>query len=462
MRLTRAMATLALALALIPAATAQTESAPPNIVFILLDDAGWGDFSSFGQAKFQTPAIDALARDGLRMTAHYAGTTVCAPSRCSLMTGRHTGHAAIRGNGRGEPFGQEPLPAGEVTIGERLKEAGYATGCFGKWGLGAPGNEGAALLQGFDRFYGYYCQSEAHLYYPPRLHDGEREIKLDGTQYAHDLIMEQGLEFIRGNSRKPFLCMLTVTIPHAAMQVPEAYAGRFREAFNLYEGVEGKYDGTTIMNPAAAFAGMMTKIDEDIGRVRALLEELGIDRRTLVVISSDNGPHHEGGHDPQLFDSNGPWRGFKRDLYEGGIRVPTIAWWPGTIAAGRISDEATAFWDWMPTFCELAGSAPPEGIDGLSLVPTLRGEGGQARHDYLYWEFHEQGGKQAVRKGDWKAVRLGVNVDRAAPVELYDLANDPGELFDRAAAEPDVAAEMARIMDAARTGNKVFRFKWEK
>lgn len=455
-----------------PTGCATSEPArPPNIVFILADDAGWGDFSFNGQGRFETPSIDRLAREGLRFTQHYAGSTVCAPSRSALLTGLHTGHTPIRGNREVQPEGQAPLPASAVTLAELLQRRGYATGAFGKWGLGFPGSEGEPLRQGFDAFFGYNCQRLAHSYYPAHLWDGAARHPLPGNaeggtaQYSHDLIQERALAFIRAQRERPFLLYLPYTIPHADMAAPddavlERFRGRWPEP--AYAGVdfggEGFRDGPYASQPTprGAFAAMMTRLDRSVGEILAELEAQGMDGNTLVLFSSDNGPHHEGGHDPEFFDSNGPFRGFKRDLYEGGIRVPLLARWPGVVEAGRTSDHVSAFWDLLPTVAELAGAETPSGLDGLSFAPTLRGEASQEPHDHLYWEFHEQGGKQAVRRGRWKGIRLDAIETPGAALELYDLESDPGERHDVAAEHPAIAAELAALMAGSHTASELF------
>jgi arylsulfatase A len=433
----------------------------PNIVYILTDDLGYGDISCQGQKHFKTPHIDKLAETGIRFTQHYSGSTVCAPSRCSLMTGFHTGRCFVRGNKEYRPVGQEPLPENAVTVAELLKSAGYATGAFGKWGLGYPGSVGDPIKQGFDRFYGYNCQRNAHTFYPTRLYDNDKEVKLDGKTYSHDLIMTQGLDFIRSNKDKPFFCFLPVTIPHAAMHVPEEYVAPFRKQFAEYEDTIGRYSGPQVKNPVAAFAGMMTKLDEDVGRLVALLAELGLSEKTLVIFTSDNGPHKEGGHKPEVFDSNGPLQGLKRSLTEGGIRVPMLASWPGTIAAGSTSDHLSAFWDALPTFCELGGIDAPAGIDGLSFAPTLLGKA-QDAHPYLYWEFHERGGKRAARVGKWKAIQRDLKKKTPGPVMLFNLEKDLGETKDVASANPEVLARFMRIFEEAHRPSDIWKFPFDK
>jgi arylsulfatase A-like enzyme len=440
--------------------------ARPNILYILLDDAGYGDLGCYGQARLATPNMDRLARDGMRFTQHYAGSTVCAPSRCTLMAGRHTGHAAVRGNRSGpdpDGEGEFPLPAGTVTVARLLQEAGYVTGCFGKWGLGGPDSTGQATRQGFDTFYGYYDQSYAHDYYPRWLWRNSEKIVLDRTAYAHDLIMTEALGFIRQHATNHFFCYLPVTIPHAALQAPPEDHERFQARYPQFNDVVGRYsgDGRTVLvtNPVAGFAAMMTRMDRDVGRLLELLRELGIETNTLVMLSSDNGPHHEGGHDPEFWDSNGPLRGFKRDLYEGGIRVPLLARWPGAIQPGTVSETISAHWDMLPTFCELAGARVPDQLDGLSLAPTLLGRGRQAEHEYLYWEFYEQGGKRAARFGKWKGVQRDLRDHPDSPIELYDLSTDPGETQDLAERNPDQIERTRQIFTGAHQPDAQWQYR---
>ncbi len=434
----------------------------PNIIFIMADDLGYGDLGCYGQEKVHTPHIDRLAAEGMRFTDHYAGSTVCAPSRCSLMTGFHTGHTYIRGNKAVQPEGQHPIPAESVTVARLLREAGYVTGAAGKWGLGPPGSEGDPINQGFDWFYGYNCQREAHFYYPEHLWENDSRIVLEGNldggreTFSHDLIAEKTLEFIRRNSDHPFFLYVPFTIPHAEIVVPEDSLAEYRGTFPETPYIGSHYGSHE--TPRAAFAGMVTRMDRDVGRIRTLLEKLGIAGDTLIIFTSDNGPHLEGGHDPRFFGSSGPLRGFKRDLYEGGIRVPMVAWWPGTITAGTESAHVSAFWDFLPTACELAGIEPPAETDGISYLPELLGRGGQSEHDHLYWEFHEQGRKQAVRMGEWKGVRLNVRLDPDGPIELYDLGTDLAEEHDVAADHPAIVREVRRIMAEAHTPSELFPF----
>lgn len=448
----------------IAAAGARSEAtSQPNIIYILLDDAGYGDLSCYGQTKFLTPNIDRLASEGMKFTNHYSGSTVCAPTRSVIMSGLHTGHTPSRGNREIKPVGQFPIPATTFTIAEALKKAGYATGAFGKWGLGNPGSEGDPIHQGFDRFFGYNCQRNAHTYYPTWLFDDLRKIELDGKTYAHDLIMDKAVEWIDRQHENPFFCFLPVTIPHAAMHVPEKYAAPFREKFPEFENKVGRYGNNKpfAKNPAAQFAGMMTALDVGIGRVLKSLKKHQIDQNTIVLLSSDNGPHKEGGHMPNYFNSNGGLRGFKRDLYEGGIRCPLLVRWPGKVEAGSTSNHISAHWDLFPTFCELAGTNPPEGLDGISFLPTLLGKE-QEKHEHLYWEFYEGGGKRAVRIGKWKAVQNQVNrKGKDAPIEIYDLESDRAETSDLAAQNSELIARIQKIFEQSHTPSPLWKFKWE-
>jgi len=433
------------------------DTVKPNIIYILADDLGYGDLSCYGQEKFQTPNIDRLAAEGMKFTQHYSGSTVCAPSRCTLMTGLHTGHCVVRGNQGVKPEGQAPMSARTVTIPMVLRQAGYVSGMFGKWGLGAPGSV-SDPMEFFDEFYGYNCQREAHNYYPDHLWHNRQRVELDGRTYSHDLIMDAAKTFIRANKDKQFFCYLPVTIPHAAMQAPKDLHDKYRKQFPQFEDKVGEYDGASVQNPVAAFPAMVEHLDNGVGQIMQLLRELGIDENTIVVFTSDNGPHQEGGQDPDFFNSNGPLRGHKRDLYEGGIRAPMLVRWPGKIKPGSQTDLIIAFWDVMPTCAAIAGTVPPKDIDGISFLPTLLGrDDQQKKHAYLYWEFHEQRGKQAVRKGDWKAIRLNVSENPDGPIELYDLRTDVGEEINVADQHRKIVIEMAEIMKDARIPNNEFK-----
>ena len=450
---------------------AQTPQQRPNIVFILADDLGWGDLGCYGQQRFQTPNIDSLAASGIRFTQCFSGTTVSAPSRSCLITGTHSGHTPIRGNLELDPEGQFPLPHGSASIFQDLKAAGYATGAFGKWGLGFIGSTGDPQEQGVDRFFGYNCQLLAHSYYPDHLWDNATRIELDtdlpyGTGvYAPDLIHEKALAFLDEAvaDGKPFFMWYPTTIPHAELLVPEdSIMVRFRGMYpeTPYHGTDdgpffrkGGYCSQT--HPRAAFAAMVTRLDWYVGDILRELRRLGVYDNTLIIFASDNGPHKEGGADPDFFDSNGPWRGYKRDVYEGGIRVPMIVSWKGHVAPGGDSDFACSFWDLMPTFRELTGVASAEGLDGVSLLPLWEGRPGQREHDYLYFEFQELGGRQAVREGPWKLVHLDIRTD-SPRYELYNLDDDPGETRDLSADYPDVLARLQALMAEAHIPNPDF------
>lgn len=452
----------------------QEESRRPNIIYILADDLGYGDLSVYGQKNFATPNIDKLATEGIRFTQHYSGSTVCAPSRSSLLTGLHTGHTPIRGNKEWKPEGQWPMPAETYTMAEMLKEAGYVTGAFGKWGLGYPGSEGDPNNQGFDEFYGYNCQRIAHHYYPFHMWHNQKKVLLEGNEgkgrgtYGPDPAHQMALKFLEENKDKEFFMFYPSAIPHAELFAPENYIEKYRGKFmpeKEYKGVDngenlklGPYGSQPESH--AAFAAMVNYLDDQVGEIVAKLGELGIDDNTIIIFTSDNGPHMEGGADPDYFDSNGVLRGYKRDLYEGGIRVPMIACWLGKIKAGSQTEHVSAFWDVMPTVAEIIGTKAPKNIDGISFLPTLIG-GEQPDHEYLYWEFHERGGRQALRKGDWKLVQYNVNKDPKNPFELYNLKEDPGETIDLAEAHQEKLEELKALLKNARTESEVFRFASE-
>jgi arylsulfatase A-like enzyme len=462
------------------ASPAQTR--PPNIIFIQADDLGYGDLSVYGQRKFKTPNIDRLAAEGMRFTQYYAGSTVCAPSRSALMTGLHTGHTRIRGNAR------YPLLPEDLTVAEVLKSApaaqaaqarGYRTALIGKWGLGEAETTGVPNRQGFDYFFGYLNQRHAHNYYPTFLWRNEERVQLrnvvpdedregagistNRVDYTHDLVAEEALQFIEKYGKdeivggapsmplmrkaRPFFLYLAFTIPHAnneakskGMEVPDL----------------GEFANTDWPDQEKAKAAMITRMDRDVGRLIWTLKKLGIDDKTIVFFTSDNGPHREGGADPDFFDSNGPLRGIKRDMYEGGIRVPMIARWPKRIKAGSKSDQVWAHWDFLPTVAEIAGVKPPADIDGISMVNALLGRR-QRSHEFLYWEFHERGFAQAVRMGDWKAVRKSPD----SPLELYNLKKDIGEQNDVAAKHPDVVKKIEEYLKTARTESELWPIKKE-
>ena len=463
---------LLILLASVTLAYAQQPGGKPNIVFILADDLGYADLGSYGQKLIRTPNLDRLAADGMRFTQHYAGNAVCAPSRCVLMTGLHPGRAAIRNNREVKPEGQTPLPAETVTIAKLLRENGYTTAIIGKWGLGFPGSSGEPLRQGFDRFFGYNCQREAHNHYPAELWEDARKISLGnvsfpahqklpedadrndpvsyarfkGNVYAPDRMRDAALEFIRTNRSRSFFLYFATTIPHLALQVPDdsvqQYRGKWPEA--PYEGGRGYLPHLT---PRSAYAAMITRMDSDIGKLHALVKELGLLENTIFVFSSDNGPLYDryGGTDTDLFRSAANLRGRKGSLYEGGIRVPLIVNWPGKISAGVVSDRVTGFEDWLPTLLELAGATNRVAVDGISFAPTLLGKT-QPRRPFLYREFPAYGGQQMARIGDWKGVRQNLAKTSAPRTELYNLATDPSETNDVAAVHGDIVGKMEFLM----------------
>jgi arylsulfatase A len=439
-------------------AEAQQRRDRPNVVVIQADDLGYGDLSAYGQARFQTPALDRLAREGIRFTQYYAGSTVCAPSRASLMTGLHTGHTWIRGNG------EIALRLEDVTIAEVLRGAGYRTAVVGKWGLGVPGTTGEPKRQGFDYSFGFLDHRHAHRQYTDHLwRNGERVATDVGRDYVNDLFTREALGFIDRDDRRPFFLYLNYTVPHAELRVPEPslaeYRGKFPERPYVNAAADARVtghepDGRSLgyrsqPEPRAAFAAMIVRMDRDIGRIVDHLRARGLDRSTLILFISDNGPHQEGGADPVFFKSSGGLRGIKRDLYEGGIRVPMIARWVGAIPAGRVSGHPWAHWDILPTLAELAGARVPDALDGISMTRALRGES-QPTHGAFSWEFHERGFQQAVRMGQWKAVRLAAG----APLELYDLAADPREERNVARDNAAVVARIESYLRTARTASE--------
>jgi arylsulfatase A-like enzyme len=427
----------------------------PNIIYILADDLGYGDLGCYGQTEIKTPALDKMAADGIRFTRHYAGSTVSAPSRAVLMTGLHTGNCKIRGN---NPIIE--LDSTDHTIASTLKTAGYTTAAIGKWSLGDEGTTGVPSKLGFDYFFGYLNQIRAHNFYIDFLHRNNERVALDnkvvlategyaagvGTAtpqkniYTHDLFTSEALNFIEQNANTPFFLYLAVTIPHAnnehyiigdehGMEVPDY----------------GIYKDKNWPNAQKGLAAMISYLDKDIGAIRQKLEELGIDKNTIIMFTSDNGPHAEGNNDPTFFNSSGGLRGTKRDLYEGGIRVPMIACWPGKIKAGRVTNHVSAFWDVLPTLADIAGIKKTSNTDGISFLPTLL-EKKQTQHNNLYWEFNEQGGKQAVIKGDWKLIKLDIFKPEQTRFELYNLKNDPFEKNDVSKIYPKIVDELKAIL----------------
>ena len=440
------------ALAVLPACDGAKRSAKkkPNIIFIMADDLGYAHLGCYGQRKIGTPNVDRMAAEGMRFTQVYAGCSVCAPCRSVLMTGLHMGHTSVRKNDGGTP-----LLAEDVTVAEVLKKAGYATGGFGKWGIGDAGTDGVATKQGFDEFFGYYHQVHAHYYYPEYLWDSNKKLPLSGNendgrkQYSHDLIMDRAMTFIRRNKDGPFFCYLPVTIPHTELLVPDEamrkYEGKFAEPSPY---VDKRRHYADQPKPRTAFAAMVTHLDTGVGRVMALLKELKIDDNTVVFFTSDNGGQGGGGADGNFFEANKPLRGFKGGMYEGSLRVPMVVRWPGKIKAGAMNEHVSYFPDMMPTWAELAGAGRyvPAKTDGISIVPTLLGKGKQQEHEFLYWELGEDRFSQAVRMGKWKVVRPKAG----AELELYDLSTDIGETKNVAAKHSEIMARIKAYLKTAR------------
>lgn len=414
----------------------------PNVIFVLADDLAQGDLGCYGQRRIQTPHLDAMAQEGLRFTQAYCGTSVCAPSRASLLLGKHMGHSPIRANREVQPEGQKPLPAGTYTVAQLFKDHGYATACVGKWGLGLFDTPGSPLKVGFDHFFGYNCQRHAHSYFPAFLYRDDQRFALPGNDgkgvgktYAQDLIADEALAWVTANKDRPFFLYYAVTLPHGRHEIDD----------------QGIYKAEPWTEQQKNYAAQVTRLDRDIGRLLAKLKELKLDGKALVLVAGDNGssfaPDSEIG---KLFDQTmgGKLRGYKRSLYEGGLRQACLARWPGVVPASRVSDEPWAFWDFLPTCADLIGATLPAEArtDGLSILPLLKG-GTAPRRDYFYWELHEAGPSlQAIRFGDWKAVKNGPS----AAVELYDLKADPGEKTDRAAKHPDLVAQALKLMADAR------------
>jgi arylsulfatase A-like enzyme len=429
---------------------AAEEKKKPNIIFILSDDLAQGDVGCYGQKLIKTPRFDRMAAEGTRFTQAYCGTSVCAPSRSSLITGLHTGHCPIRANSEIQPEGQRPLPAGTFTVAQMLKDAGYATACIGKWGMGMFDTTGSPLKVGFDRFFGYNCQRHAHSYFPTYLYRDDQRFELPGNDgkgvgkiYAQNLIADETLDWVRKHQDRPFFLFYSVTLPHGNFEIDDV----------------GQYAGTDWTPTQKNYAAMVSRLDSDVGRLLDLLRELHLDDNTIVFMAGDNGssfaPTSElGRHFNQA--GNG-LRGFKRSMYEGGLRQAALVRWPGQVPAGRVSDEPWAFWDFLPTAAELAGAKLPASFtpDGLSLVSFLRG-GAAPKREYFYWELHEAPPSlQAVRFGDWKAVRNGPS----APIELYDLKTDPGEKKDLAGQKPDLVARAEALMKAAHTDDPTWPWR---
>ncbi|MFT5143586.1 MAG: arylsulfatase A [Rhodothermales bacterium] len=468
----------------------QTAERKPNVIYILADDLGYGEVGAYGQTQIKTPNLDRLAAEGLRFTQHYSGSPVCAPSRGSLLTGKHTGHGYVRDNlelggwGPDEPEGQLPLKDSEVTIAEMLKPLGYATGFIGKWGLGGPDGVGQPNKQGFDHFYGYLCQRVAHNYYPTHLwRNGERDslkgnapwftaheridspldtemeyyARYQRETFAPDKMIEEALGFVRDNQENPFLLVYATPIPHLALQVPvEAlaqYAGQFEEM---------PFPGQPYLphpKPLSAYAAMISTMDANIGRLVELVDELGLGEDTIIMFSSDNGTTYSGGVQAEYFNSTAGLRGLKGSVFEGGVRVPMIARWPGQIAPGTVSEHISAFWDVMPTIADLTGAEAPGGIDGVSFSSVLSGGAASTGERPLYWEYHAFGGMQAVRMGQWKGVRLRARENPDAPLLVFDLDTDPSETTDLYDARPDIAARLDSVMQT-RTISEISRWNF--
>ena len=477
----------------------------PNIIYFLADDLGYGEIGVLGQEKIKTPNIDALAKGGMLFTQHYSGAPVCAPARYSFLTGKHMGHSYIRGNDewaeRGDVWdytkafsdpnleGQRPIPANTITIGKQLQKAGYTTAVFGKWGLGAPNTEGIPNKQGFDEFYGYNCQRQAHNLYPSHLWENDKKVYLDNqlvnpgsnlekdadindpksyarfTQqkdYAPKMIHDKAIQFIKNNKDHPFFMYYASPLPHVPLQVPTKYTDAYRKEF----GEEKPYTGRSYFptqHPNATYAAMITYLDMQLGQLISELKEQGIYENTLIVFTSDNGPTYTGGVDANYFNSARPFdnnygrtKGF---VYEGGIRVPLIASWPNNIKAGSKSNHISAFYDMMPTLTEIAGIDPPKETDGISFKNTLVGKE-QQNHDFLYWEFPSYQGQQAVRMGKWKAVRKNIFKGNLE-IELYNLDEDIKELNDVSKKFPDVLSKMQQIMKQEHVPAENDRFKFK-
>ena len=411
----------------------------PNIVYILADDLGYGHLGCYGQKEIKTPVIDRMAREGMRFTDHYAGSALCAPSRCVLITGLHTGHCFIRNNKSLPVEGNVPIPADSQTIPKLLSKAGYKSAAIGKWGLGYPGSEGDPMKQGFDHFFGYNCQRQAHTYYPPHLWRNDRKVMLEGnkqdpkTDYSHDLLTAEALNFIRENRENPFFLYVPYTIPHAAFQVPDL----------------GQYSEMPWSPVKKAIAAMISRMDGDVGRILDLIKSLGLEDNTLVIFTSDNGS--AGGALLDEFKGSGPLRASKGTLYEGGIRAPMIARWPGHVAPGTTSAHICAFQDMMPTFAELAGVTVPGRTDGISIIPMLLGKDRQRQHEYLYWEL---GPNRAVRMGNFKAVRT------KAGLELFDLSADIAEETNIATQHPDIVERISKIIETSHEDSPFFTWQY--
>jgi arylsulfatase A-like enzyme len=430
----------------------------PNVIFILADDLGYADVGCYGQKTLKTPNIDALAKGGIKFTQHYAGAPVCAPSRCALMTGKHVGHGSVRGN---QPKGQLIKPD-EITLSEVFKNAGYTTALIGKWGMGNAPEPNDPAINGFDYSFGYVNMWHAHNFYPEFLYRNAQKVALNNktgnvpkgnlpegvglasvrNQYAPDEFEKDALEFISTNQKKPFFMYYAINTPHGNSE--------YKEDGNGMEVPDTKaFDDKNWNKAEKSFAEMIRKLDLTVGNIKAKLKELGIEENTMIVFASDNGPHAESGHNPDFFDSNGKLKGKKRDMYEGGIRVPFIVNYPARIKSGQVSKQVFAFWDFLPTACELTNQEIPKGIDGISYLPTLFGKPQTKKHKYLYWEFYEEGGKQSILWNNWKGIKFNTNDASKTKFELYNLASDISETKDLASKNPQIVKKIEEMMTEA-------------
>ena len=478
----------------------------PNIIYILADDLGYAELGCYGQEKMETPNIDKLAQEGMRFTQHYAGAPVCAPSRCVLLTGKHLGHAQIRGNdewgSRGDVWdfqamfenpkleGQRPLKPGTETIGRLLQSAGYKTGVVGKWGLGAPHTEGIPNKQGFDFFYGYNCQRQAHTYFPLHLWKDTSRVLLDNklvppntklpdgadiydpesysdfwlTDYSPDLMQKEVINFINENKDQPFFMYYASPIPHVPIQAPPKWVNYYVDKFGDEEPYLGERGYFPHRYPRAGYAAMVSYFDEQVGEIVATLKERGLYENTLILFTSDNGPTFNGGTDSPWFDSAKPFkseRGWgKGNVNEGGIRVPMIAHWPGKVPAGTETNHISAFYDVLPTLCDVAGIEKPEDTDGISFLPAMLQEKDQQEHEFLYWEFPAYGGQQAVRMGKWKGIRKNIFKD-SLQVQLFNLEEDLREQNDVSDEHPEIVRQIQMIFEKEHTIPEIERFKIE-
>ncbi|MCA5005518.1 arylsulfatase [Sphingobacterium bovistauri] len=454
------------------ALSSNAQSKKPNIVFILADDLGIGDLGVYGQEKIKTPNLDKLADQGITFTQFYAGTSVCAPSRASLMTGMHTGHAYVRGNKEIEPEGQEPLADSIQTFAMDLQKAGYTTGAFGKWGLGMVGTSGDPNLKGFDTFFGYNCQRQSHRYYPTHLWHNSDRVELKGNDlsnkelYAPTLIQGHTLQFIEENKDKPFFLFVPTVLPHAELAGPDdEYFKMYENAFveNPHKGEDYGKNATiagyaSVEKPRATFAAMVTRMDAYVGQIVAKLDELGLRENTIILFTSDNGAHREGGADPDFFNSTAGYKGAKRSLYEGGIRTPLIVNWKNKISPNQQTIHIGAFWDVYNTLVELGKTSPSIQNDGISFLPTLLNQGKQNKHKYLYWEFHEDGGRQAVLSKGWKLIKQKVKIPNESYYELYNIEKDPFEKNNVARSNPKKVKQLSKLINKAHIENEIYPF----